>query len=63
MLVSSEKLAAYTKVIDSILADKNTDLNKISEKQIRKGLQETLDYDITPQKVGISVLASVIKIH
>lgn len=52
MLVSSEKRAAYTQVIDSILADKNTDLNEISEKRIRKGLQETLDYDITPQKVS-----------
>jgi upstream activation factor subunit UAF30 len=52
VLVSSEKRAAYTQVIDSILADKNTDLNEISEKRIRKGLQETLDYDITPQKVS-----------
>jgi hypothetical protein len=52
VLVSSEKRAAYIKVIDSILADKDTDLNEISEKEIRRRLQETLDYDITPQKVS-----------
>lgn len=36
-------------IIDSILAA--SDLNTISEKRIRKGLQAAVDYDITPQKV------------
>ena len=39
----------YVTIIDSILAA--SDLNTISEKRIRKGLQAAVDYDITPQKV------------
>lgn len=39
-------------IIDSILAA--SDLNTISEKRIRKGLQAAVEYDITPQKVHIS---------
>lgn len=38
------------KIIDTILA--SSDLNTISEKRIRKGLQQALDHDITPQKVA-----------
>ncbi len=39
----------YIAIIDSILA--NSDLTKISEKKIRVGIQEKVEYDITPQKV------------
>jgi hypothetical protein len=42
----------YTEIIDTILAE--SDLNTISEKRIRKGLQEAVGYDLTPQKVGQS---------
>ena len=41
--------AEYVKIIDTILA--SSDLNTISEKRIRKGLQQAVNYDITPQKV------------
>lgn len=47
--VSPDVEARYTEVIDSILA--KSDLNTISEKRIRKGLQEVVGYDLTPQKV------------
>ncbi|BAE55899.1 unnamed protein product [Aspergillus oryzae RIB40] len=39
----------YVPIIDSILA--KSDLNTISEKRIRKGLQEEVGYDLTPQKL------------
>lgn len=39
----------YIPIIDSILA--KSDLQTISEKRIRKGLQEAVGYDLTPQKV------------
>jgi upstream activation factor subunit UAF30 len=42
----------YTEIIDTILAE--SDLNTISEKRIRKGLQEAVGYDLTLQKVGQS---------
>jgi hypothetical protein len=41
--------ASYAAIIDNILAV--SDLNTISAKRIRKGLQERLDYDIAHQKV------------
>ena len=41
----------YVTIIDSILAA--SDLRVISEKKIRKGMQEAVEYDITPQKVSI----------
>lgn len=47
--VSAEVEAKYVVIIDTILA--SSDLNTISEKRIRKGLQQAVDYDITPQKV------------
>ncbi|EEH43212.2 uncharacterized protein PADG_08032 [Paracoccidioides brasiliensis Pb18] len=46
--------ASYIKIIDSILA--SSDLNTISEKRIRKGLQDAVNYDITPQKAAIKEL-------
>lgn len=48
--VPPEQQASYSAIIDQILA--SSDLNTISAKRIRKGLQEKVDYDITPQKVG-----------
>jgi hypothetical protein len=39
----------YVAIIDAILAV--SDLTKISEKKIRAGIQEKVEYDITPQKV------------
>lgn len=48
-LVPPEVEASYVTIIDDILAA--SDLDSISEKRIRKGLQESVEYDITPQKV------------
>lgn len=42
--------ARYITIIDAILA--TSDLNTISEKRIRKGLQAIVQHDITPQKVS-----------
>ena len=47
--VPPELEASYSVIIDKILAA--SDLNTISAKRIRKGLQAEVDYDITPQKV------------
>ena len=52
LLVPLEQHAAFSAIIDEILS--NSDLNTISAKRIRKGLQEKVDYDITPQKVSFS---------
>ena len=41
-----EQQTSYSAIIDDILA--NADLTTISAKAIRKGLQEKVDYDITP---------------
>ena len=48
-LVPPEVETSFVTIIDSILAA--SDLNTISEKRIRKGLQDAVEYDITPQKV------------
>ena len=48
--VSPEHQASYVVIIDSILAA--SDLNTISSKRIREGLQRAVDYDIAPHKVG-----------
>ncbi|KAL8680470.1 MAG: hypothetical protein Q9186_003368 [Xanthomendoza sp. 1 TL-2023] len=50
MALATEVQAQYVQIIDTILA--SSDLNTISEKRIRKGLQQNLNYDITPQKVS-----------
>lgn len=47
--VPAEAEAAFTVIIDSILAA--SDLDTISEKRIRKGIQESVEYDIQPYKV------------
>ncbi|KAL9098819.1 MAG: hypothetical protein Q9163_005589 [Psora crenata] len=54
MSLSLESRDFFTPIIDSILAA--SDLNTISEKRIRKGLQAAVDYDITPQKDAIKEL-------
>jgi upstream activation factor subunit UAF30 len=46
--------ASYATIIDSILA--SSDINTISAKQIRKGLQQAVDYDLEPQKVCLAIL-------
>jgi hypothetical protein len=46
----------YVAIIDTILAV--SDLTKISEKKIRAGIQEKVEYDITPQKVTCPFLHS-----
>ncbi|KAJ5887611.1 hypothetical protein N7495_007652, partial [Penicillium taxi] len=51
---SPELRDQYTETIDSILA--KSDLNTISEKRIRKGLQDVVGYDLTPQKAAIKQL-------
>ncbi|KAK5173562.1 uncharacterized protein LTR77_002243 [Saxophila tyrrhenica] len=49
-----EQHASYSAIIDNILA--TADLSTVSAKRIRKGLQEQVDYDITPQKDAITEL-------
>ena len=50
-----EVRARYVTIIDSVLA--TSDIEKISKRKIRMGIQEAVEYDITPQKVseGVSV--------
>ncbi|KAF2710512.1 SWIB-domain-containing protein [Pleomassaria siparia CBS 279.74] len=52
--LSPDKEVLYTRIIDSILAA--SDLNTISAKRIRKGLQEELGYDISAQKDAVTSL-------
>ncbi|KAL9124491.1 MAG: hypothetical protein Q9217_006179 [Psora testacea] len=54
MTVSAETRSSFIPIIDSILAA--SDLNTISEKRIRKGLQAAVEYDISPQKDAIKEL-------
>jgi len=46
--------ASYIVIIDRILA--NSDLQTVSSKRIRQGLQEEVPYDITPHKDAIKTL-------
>ncbi|KAH8431947.1 SWIB/MDM2 domain protein [Aspergillus melleus] len=54
MSLSPDARDQYVPIIDSILGQ--SDLNTISEKRIRKGLQEVVGYDLTPQKAAIKQL-------
>ncbi|KAI9771931.1 MAG: hypothetical protein M1839_002714 [Geoglossum umbratile] len=54
MSLPKEVEASYATIIDSILA--GSDLNTVSAKTIRKGLQAAVDYDITHQKAAINDL-------
>lgn len=53
-IVPAPQRESYTSIIDSILAA--SDLNTISAKRIRKGLQEQVPHDLTPQKAAITAL-------
>ncbi|KAH7391770.1 SWIB/MDM2 domain-containing protein [Pyrenochaeta sp. MPI-SDFR-AT-0127] len=50
----TEVEASYSAIIDEIL--RSSDLNTISAKRIRKGLQERVEYDTTHQKDQITAL-------
>lgn len=41
----------YIDIIDGILS--RSDLAQVTEKKIRTGIQDQVEYDITPQKVGL----------
>ena len=47
--VTPEQRTQYAAIIDTILRE--SDLNTISEKKIRKALSEKLSYDVSHQKV------------
>jgi len=47
--VTPEQRTQYAAIIDTILRE--SDLNTISEKKIRKALSEKLGYDVSHQKV------------
>lgn len=47
--VPSEVRNKYIEIIDNILS--NANLAEVTEKRIRNGIQERVEYDITPQKV------------
>lgn len=49
MEVPNEVRANYVEIIDDILA--TSDLSQVTEKKIRNGIQDRIEYDITPQKV------------
>lgn len=52
--VPAPQRESYIRIIDSILAA--SDLNTVSAKRIRKGLQEQVSYDLAPQKAAITAL-------
>ncbi|KAL4866082.1 hypothetical protein BDV12DRAFT_173451 [Aspergillus spectabilis] len=54
MSLSPSSRDEYIPIIDSILS--KSDLNTVSEKRIRKGLQEEVGYDLTPQKAAVKQL-------
>ncbi|OAL28375.1 hypothetical protein AYO20_09492 [Fonsecaea nubica] len=51
MSLPPEVRARYTTIIDSIL--ESADLTTITTKKIRQGIQDQVEYDITPQKNAI----------
>ncbi|KAF1838686.1 SWIB-domain-containing protein [Decorospora gaudefroyi] len=50
----AEVAASYSAIIDEILRD--SDINTISAKRIRKGLQQRVEYDLSQQKDQITTL-------
>ncbi|ETI28773.1 hypothetical protein G647_01224 [Cladophialophora carrionii CBS 160.54] len=54
MSLPPEVHARYVTIIDSIL--ENADLTTITTKSIRQGIQDQVEYDITPQKNAIKAL-------
>ncbi|EEP81205.1 conserved hypothetical protein [Uncinocarpus reesii 1704] len=57
MALSPDVKFSYIGIIDKILAD--SDLNTISEKRIRRGLQDATGHDLTPYKAEIKELIMV----
>ena len=51
MAVTDEERGAYTRIIDGILA--SADLETVTRKKIRQGLEEAIDKDLSEQKVCI----------
>ena len=51
MSLPAEVRAQYVAIIDSLLLD--ADLTTVSVKQVRNGIQDKVQYDITPHKVRI----------
>ena len=51
MSLPAEVRAQYVAIIDSLLLD--ADLTTVSVKQVRNGIQDKVQYDITPHKVWI----------
>ena len=47
--MTDEERASYTRIIDGILAD--ADLETVTRKKIRQGLEEAIDKDLSDQKV------------
>lgn len=54
MSLPNEVRANYVEIIDDILA--TSDLSQVTEKKIRNGIQDRIEYDITPQKAAIKEL-------
>jgi upstream activation factor subunit UAF30 len=50
--VPQDVRAKYINIIDSIL--NTADLTTITRKDIRAGIQDKVEYDITPHKVGLT---------
>lgn len=50
MEVPNEVRVKYVEIIDDILS--TSDLAQVTEKKIRNGIQDRVEYDITPQKVS-----------
>jgi upstream activation factor subunit UAF30 len=57
VIVPTEARDRYQRIIDGILA--SADLNTISAKRIRKGLQTAVDHDISPYKVSALLLSQM----
>lgn len=47
--MTDEERATYTRVIDGVLA--SVDLETVTRKKIRQGLEEAVDKDLSSQKV------------
>ncbi len=52
MAVTNEERVAYTRIIDGILA--SADLETVTRKKIRQGLEEAIDKDLSEQKVSVA---------
>ncbi len=51
--MTDEETGAYTRIIDGILA--SADLETVTRKKIRQGLEEAIDKDLSAQKVRPSL--------